>query len=82
MKPMIAIFAAVSMLAGISVANAQGAPSDGATGQKATHSGVTKKKTTKPKAGTSGSGYSRHINRNDPSIHQSAGDRDSRGGPK
>jgi hypothetical protein len=94
MKTLMATAAAISLLAGVSVATAQNAPAPNDKG------GTTMEQSTAPKVkapshktrvhqtmrmkhrgagnriGTVGSG------RNDPSIHQSAGDRDSRDFPK
>src|SRR5262245_40181262 len=98
MKTLMATAAAISLLAGVSVATAQsaqaankgnaameqsGAPKVKASGHKmrmhtAMHMKHGARETTGfgGRTGTVGSG------RNDPSIHQSAGDRDSRDFPK
>jgi hypothetical protein len=98
MKTLMATAAAIALLAGISVASAQNAPASTDNGAKMEQSTAPKVKAPshktrmhhamrmKPRThattgagsriGTVGSG------RNDPSIHQSAGDRDSRGYPK
>ena len=99
MKTLMATAAAISLLAGISVASAENAP---AANDKA---GTTIEKSTAPKVKASSHKASAHhamrmkhqtrsttgfgdrvgtvgSGRNDPSIHQSAGDRDSRDFPK
>ena len=93
MKTLMATAAAISLLAGVSVATAQNAPAandkgtvmEGAPKVKASshktrmHSAMRMKRGTRE---TTGFGGRIGSGRNDPSIHQSAGDRDSRDFPK
>jgi hypothetical protein len=103
MKTLMATAAAISLFAGVSVANAQNAPASndkgGATMEQST---APKMKASGPKTGVKTSmhhamrmkhrsrettGFGGRVGtvgsgRNDPSIHQSAGDRDSRDFPK
>jgi hypothetical protein len=96
MKSLMATAAAISLLAGVSVASAENAPAAidkaGTTIEKST---APKVKASSHKAGahhamrmkhqtrsTTGFGGTVGSGRNDPSIHQSAGDRDSRDFPK
>lgn len=93
MKTWVATAAAISLLAGASVASAQNAPAQNdkgsapmeqsaapkvtaSTHKTRTHQAMRMKHRTASRVGTVGSG------RNDPSIHQSVGDRDSRDFPK
>ena len=98
MKTLMATAAAISLLAGVSIATAENAPASNDKGAAMEQSGAPKVKASTHKTrmhstmrmkrgthettgfggrtGTVGSG------RNDPSIHQSPGDRDSRDFPK
>ena len=95
MKTLLATAAAISLLAGVSVATAENAPAtnekgtvmEGAPKVKASshkarmHSSMRMKRGTRETTGFGGRGTV-GSGRNDPSIHQSAGDRDSRDFPK
>lgn len=99
MKTLMATAAAISLLAGVSVANAQNTPAPSDKGTTMEPSTAPKVKAPSHKtsvhhamrvkhrmrATTTGSGGrigTVGSGRNDPSIHQSAGDRDSRDFPK
>ena len=98
MKTLMATAAAISLLAGVSVATAQNAPAandkgsatmeqSGAPKVKSTHkarmhSAMRMKRGTRETTGFGGRTGTIGSGRNDPSIHQSPGDRDSRDFPK
>jgi hypothetical protein len=95
MKTLMATAAAISLLAGISVATAENAPAPSDKATTMEQSTAPKVKASSHKAGahhamrmkhrtrsTTGFGGTVGSGRNDPSIHQSAGDRDSRDFPK
>jgi hypothetical protein len=95
MKTLMATAAAISLLAGVSVATAENAPASNDKGAAMEQSGAPKVKasshktrmhsTMRMKGGTrETTGFGGHVGsgRNDSSIHQSAGDRDSRDFPK
>jgi hypothetical protein len=93
MKTLMATAAAISLLAGVSVATAENAPAsndkgtvmEGAPNVKASSHKARMHSTMRTKRGTretTGFGGRVGSGRNDPSIHQSAGDRDSRDFPK
>ena len=97
MKTLMATAAAISLLAGVSVASAENAPAankgnvameqSGAPKVKAPHktrmhSAMRMKRGARETTGFGGRTGTVGSGRNDPSIHQSAGDRDSRDFPK
>jgi hypothetical protein len=98
MKTWMATAAAISLLAGVSVANAENAPAankgdatmeqSGAPKAKSSshktrmHSAMRMKRGARETTGSGGRIGTVGSGRNDPSIHQSAGDRDSRDFPK
>jgi len=99
MKTLMASAAAISLLAGISIANAENAPAanhkGSATMEQSTapkvkasthkprmHSAMRMKHRTRETTGFGGRTGTIGSGRNDPSIHQSPGDRDSRDFPK
>jgi hypothetical protein len=96
MKTLMATAAAISLLVGVSVASAENAPAsndkgtvmEGAPKVKAAshksrmHSTLRMKRGTRETTGFGGRAGTVGSGRNDPSIHQSKGDRDSRDFPK
>ena len=98
MKTWMATAAAISLLAGVSVASAENAPASNSKGTVMEQSGAPKvkasshktrmhsamrmKRSTRETTGSGGRVGTIGSGRNDPSIHQSAGDRDSRDFPK
>jgi hypothetical protein len=98
MKTLMATAAAISLLAGISVASAENAPASNdkanttleqstapkvkASNKATAHRAMRMKHQTRTTTGFGGRVGTVGSGRNDPSIHQSAGDRDSRDFPK
>jgi len=97
MKTLMATAAAISLLAGVSVATAEnapaankgnaaieqsGAPKVKSTHKARTHSAMRMNHRTRETTGFGGRTGTIGSGRNDPSIHQSPGDRDSRDFPK
>ena len=96
MRTLMATAAAISLLAGVTVATAENAPAandkgtvmEGAPKAKTSshktrmHSTMRMKRGTRETTGFGGRVGTVGSGRNDPSIHQSAGDRDSRDFPK
>lgn len=97
MKTLMATAAAISLFAGISVASAENAPASNdkantmeqstapkvkASNKSTAHHAMRVKHQTRSTTGFGGRVGTVGSGRNDPSIHQSAGDRDSRDFPK
>jgi hypothetical protein len=94
MKTWMATAAAISLLAGVGVASAENAPASSHKGSAAMESAAPNVKASSSKTRVhhamrmhrtrETTGFGGHVGngRNDPSIHQSAGDRDSRDFPK